>query len=204
MQLKNKFFSGLSLAAAVMALSAFTYAQDTKPETTQTDKPAHEHGDKRGFGGKRDHGQFGRGAFGGHMGRGGFGLRGLNLTDAQKAQIKAIHEANKPDGTIMQELRTIRESRKSGTPITAEQKARIQTLREQMRTKSQSVHGQIENILTAEQKAQLERQRTEMKARREEMKGRRDGMRKRFDDRRKDRKPGDTAKPTDPKKPITE
>ena len=45
-------------------------------------------------------------------------MHGVNLTDAQKAQIKSIREANKPDKAKFEQLKTIREAHKNGTAIT--------------------------------------------------------------------------------------
>lgn len=176
MSLKNKFFSILTVAIAVAALSTFTLAQDKTaptPDTTRVEKGMR--GEGRGDG----HRKFGRKGHGMH--RGGFGLRGVDLTDAQKAQIRSIREANKPDAAVMQELRTIRESRKAGTEITPEQKERMKALREQSRAKMKLVHEQIVGILTAEQKATIEKRRDEMK--------------QRFQDRklRRQQKPADAA-----------
>src|SRR5439155_4002597 len=115
-------------------------------------------GDQQGFGrsGHRGGGKFGgpMGRFGGPAGRaGGFGP-GITLTDDQKAQIRKIHEANKPDAAAFEELRTIMEARRSGT-LTDAQKSRVKELREQQAAKAKAVHEQIEAILTPEQKAQI-------------------------------------------------
>lgn len=111
-------------------------------------------GGRRGFGGHEMRGRFG-----------GFGLRGIELTDAQKGQIKSIREANRPDPAIHAELKAIRDSRKAGQQITADQKARLQAIREQRMNKARSVHEQILAILTPEQKTQLETRRNEMRQR---------------------------------------
>lgn len=184
MQLKNKFLTGAALAGAIALTATVSFAQETKTDTN-TDKAT-----KQAREGKRGgKGHFGRG-FGkrgmGQMGRmGGFGLRGITLTDAQKEQIRAIREANKPDQALRDELRTIHQSRKSGTDLTAEQKARINVIRDQMRTRQQNVRDQIMNILTAEQKTKLEQRRTQMQQRREQMKQKREEFRKQRELRKK-------------------
>ena len=117
--------------------------------------------DRKGFGkrhGKRGHGD---------------SLRGLNLTDAQKAQIKTIREGNRPDQAAITELRTIRESRKNGTAITSEQQARLKEFREQSMTKMKAAHEQMLAILTPEQKAQIETRKVEMRQRFEDRKANR-------------------------------
>jgi Spy/CpxP family protein refolding chaperone len=176
MSLKNKFFSVLTLAVATIAFSTIGFGQDKTTPTTPVapDKAVRpERPDRPGFG-RHEHGgkEFGhRGGPGGMMMR---GFRDLNLTDAQKDQIKAIHEANKPDESIMTELRTIHESRKAGTELTQEQKDRLKVIREQGRAKARSVHEQIMGVLTADQKAQLEKQREEMKQRMQEFRQKRE------------------------------
>lgn len=181
MAIKSKIFSGITMAAAVAAFSFAAIAQDpveTKPEGRQH---------KERFGGKRGEG-FGKGF---HKGKkkgfrggkhGGFGLRGIELTDVQKEQIKAIREANKPDPALREEMKTIMQARRSGT-ITEDQKARVQSLMAQQREKGESVRLQIEALLTPEQKQQLETQKAEreqrMQERRERMKQHRENFKNR-------------------------
>lgn len=168
MSLKTKFFSIITLAAGVVVFSTGAFAQDNKTTTTTTpDKVERrqkgEHGDRKeereGMRGHR-----GEGKMGGDMGM----MRGINLTDAQKAQIKSIREANKPDKAKFEQLKAIREARKNGTPITDEQKQQLKAFREQAEAKSKSVHEQILGVLTAEQKAQIQTRRQEMKQKMQE------------------------------------
>ena len=187
MSFKNKLFSVLTLAVAMVAFSVFTFAQDDKTTTTTTPTDKVDHAGKRGdreFGKRKG----GREGFEGR--RGGFGmmggLRGINLTDAQKAQIKSIHEANKPDPSVMTEMRNIMQAKRDGT-ITADQQARLKALRKQGFVKGKSVHDQILGVLTAEQKAQIEQRKQEMK--------------QRFEKRRQERLEKKTITTTD--KPIT-
>ncbi|HVF46927.1 MAG TPA: Spy/CpxP family protein refolding chaperone [Pyrinomonadaceae bacterium] len=163
MSLKSRFFSILTVAIAAVAFATAAMAQDT---TTPTTKDGVKKRDKGGMNrGGRHEGMRGR-KFG--QRGGGFGLRGITLTDAQKDQIKAIRQANKPDASVVAELKAIRDARKAGTAITPEQKARMKAVREQMRTKSEGVRQQILNVLTAEQKTQIEQRKQEMKQRRPE------------------------------------
>jgi len=170
MSLKTRSFSLVSAAVAIAAFATFSFAQDSKAVTPPPDKDKAERGFRHG---DHDKGEFGH--------RGGFGMRGmgmmrmfheLNLTDAQKTQIHSIMESNKPDPAIMEEMRTLHEAKRNGT-LTADQQARLTTLREQAQAKFKTVHEQIMNVLTAEQKAQLEATRAEMKARREEFRQKR-------------------------------
>ncbi len=170
----------------------FTTVSFAQEVTTTTDKVERQKGE-RGFG-KR---QGGREGFGGRHGKhGGMGgrmmLHGIDLTDAQKAQIKAIRDGNKPDAATMAELKAIKESRKAGTALTAEQKDRMKAFREQRQAKAKAAHEQILNILTAEQKAQIETRKAEMKQRFAERK-------LKFEERRKERdtKPASSEKPKD-------
>lgn len=167
MSLRNKFFSAVTLGAAVFAFSAIGMAQETA--ATTTDKTEKVKGEHRGHG-KRG---FGRGDFGGkrghHRGMGGkMGFfRFIELTEAQKVQFKAIHEANKPSQELREEMMTLRAAKRAGT-ITADQQARIDTLKAQAKEKHASIKSQIDAILTAEQKEQIEKRKVEMKQRMEE------------------------------------
>lgn len=165
MSLKNKLLSATTMAVAVVAFGTFASAQDTAaPSQDGVQKQEKRDGrwDRRGgkHDGMRRHG-------------GGFGLRGIELTDAQKEQIRVIREANKPDDATMQELRSIREARKAGGTITDAQKERMKSLHEQNRIKREAVQQQILAILTPEQRTQLEAQKAERQKRMEERKQRR-------------------------------
>lgn len=164
------------MAAAVAAFSFAALAQDqveTKPEGRQH---------KERFGGKGKDGfgkgfRKGRGMRGGK--HGGYGLRGIELTDVQKEQIKVIREANKPDPALREEMKTIMQARRSGT-MTEDQKARVQVLMTQQREKSELVRMQIEALLTPEQKQQLE---TTKAQREQHMQERRERRKQHHEDR---------------------
>lgn len=206
MALRSKFFTLFTLVFAVTAFSVFTSAQETTPATKEGDKKV-EKLERKGFG---RHGGFGRmgGKFGGRMGRmggmhGGMGMRGgpmgrmggmlgITLTDAQKEQIKAIHEANKPSQETIDQMKAFMEARRAGT-LTDAQKEQMKQFREARRTKMESVHAQVLAVLTPEQKAQIETRKAEMRQRMEE-------RRLRMQERRMNRQPGDARKP-EAKKP---
>ncbi len=161
MSLKNKFFSALTMSVALVAFSTFAAAQETT--TTDSDNTQKREWRK----GKRDGmGKGFRGGGGGMMMR---GFRDLNLTDAQKTQIRTIMEANRPDQGTMEEMKAIRQAKRDGS-ITAEQTERLKTLRQQSRDKGQVVQAQILAVLTPEQRQQLEAKKAEMKQKREERK----------------------------------
>ncbi len=173
MSLKNKLVSTFTLGAAVFAFSAIGMAQEVTTTTPAPDKVEKVKGDHRGHG-KRG---MGRGEFGGKFGRGGqrgmMGHRGMGmfrfieLTEAQKTQLRTIHEANKPSQELRDEMRTIMTAKRDGT-ITADQKTRLETLKAQGKEKRASIKTQIDAILTPEQKAQIETKKAEMKLRMQE------------------------------------
>ena len=183
MAIRTKIISTIALTFAVGAFSVFATAQTTETpaagDATKTERHERKGFGKRGEFGKRGgmrHG--GPGMRGRHGMRGGMGmLRGIELTDDQKAQIKAIHEANKPTGENKALFDTIRETRKAGGTITEEQKAQLKQLRDAQMAKMKSVHEQVLGILTPEQKAQLEARKAEMQQRREQFRQKRQEMR---------------------------
>lgn len=195
MQSKNRNLSIIALAIALFAFSTISFGQETKTETTKTDKATKAvRGEKRD-GAKR---QFGRAGFAGHRGmmarrimaRGrmhGFAMRGINLTDAQKEQIKGLRDSNKPDQAFRDEVRSLIKAKKDGT-ITADQMTRLKAIHEDGIAKRKAAHEQMQNILTAEQKATIESRKAEMKTRMQERKLKFEGIRK--------------VKPVDPVKPI--
>jgi len=173
MSLNKRFFSFLAVATVVAAFSAVSFAQEGKPEAPKADTTTKTQADGMS--------KIMRGAMLGRLGKRMHDLRALALTDAQKAQLKAIFEANKPDKAVFEELRAIHESRKAGADLTAEQKARIHAIHDQMRVKGQTVRDQIQNILTAEQKAEIEKRKTEMKGHMDKFRQKRDEFRKQRD-----------------------
>jgi len=160
MSLKNKFFSALTAAFALFAFSTFAAAQETPQNDTDNKQKREWRKGKRDGMGKG----FRRG--------GGFGMRGfrdLNLSDAQKEQIRQIREANRPDQGTMEEMKAIHQAKRSGT-ITAEQQERMKVLRDQAKQRGEIVQAQILAVLTPEQRQQLEVKKAEMKQRMEERK----------------------------------
>ena len=157
MSLKSKLLQGFTMAAAVVAFAGLTAAQETTaPKTGDTQKQ--EKPDGRGFGRHGGHGM----------------LRGIELTDAQKAQVKTIFETNKPDEATMQQMRSFRDARKNGGTLTDDQKAQMKAFRQQFRQKQEGVRQQILAILTPEQQQQLEARKADMQKRREEFRQKRE------------------------------
>lgn len=167
MAIRSKIFSSLTLVFAIGAFSVFATAQEST--TAPVDGTKVEKGDRK-FG-KRG----GRGMRGHHGGRGmGMGfLRGIELTEAQREQIRAIHQANKPNPTDFEALKSLREARRNGGTITEEQRAQLKELRQARKAKMEQVHQQILAVLTPEQKTQIEARKAEMQKRREEFRQKR-------------------------------
>jgi Spy/CpxP family protein refolding chaperone len=177
MSLKNKFMSTLALSGAVLAFSVAASAQEAAPQATDKTEKMYKrgaHGGKHKMGGRRGFG-----------GRGGFALRGIELTEAQKTQLKAIHEANKPSESLRQEMMDLRMAKRNGT-LTADQQARLDAIRAERKAKHESIKAQVDAILTAEQKQQIEARKAEMKQRMQE-----------FKEKRKERRANRTAAPVE-------
>lgn len=104
------------------------------------------------------------------------GLRGIELTDTQKEQVRLIRESMRTDEATRTEMRTIMQAKRDGT-ITDVQKARMESLRTQAMERQELVRIQIEGILTPEQKQILETRRVERQKRMEERKKIRDKVR---------------------------
>lgn len=144
------------------ALAQDTTTTPNQDKTQMPDRPQRQRGFRRG-----DRGPGFRGGMGGALGM----LRGIELTDAQKAQVKSILDANKPDQAALDQMTALRQARKNGTELTAEQKAQLKAARQAQAGKIKAVHEQIMNLLTPEQKAQLEQRRQEFEQRRQQRRG---------------------------------
>lgn len=178
MIIKSKFLSFLTIALGIAVFSTAAIAQDSTAGKTDKNK-ADKVSKGEGWGGRKMGRGFGpRWAMRGGMH--GMFLRQLDLTDAQKVQIKAIREANKPDPAVVMEMHELRKAKFEGT-ITPAQEARLNALRDQQIAKMRSVRDQINAVLTAEQRAKIE----ERKQMREQ----------RFKERMEKRKAEMTAKP---------
>lgn len=166
MSLKNKFFSVITLAFAIVGFTTFAPAQTTEQSTEGLQKQRKF--ERRAKGERGMH----KGMKGGR--HGGFAIRGLarlDLTDAQKTQIKGIFEsqrvANQP---FHQEMRSLIQKKRGGAELTEADKARFGEIRTQMKASAQQTHNSILSILTVEQRQQLEQMKQEMQKRREERK----------------------------------
>ncbi|MCB0711423.1 MAG: Spy/CpxP family protein refolding chaperone [Ignavibacteriae bacterium] len=115
--------------------------------------------------------QPGEGRCGGKGGPRGEGpLAALNLTDAQKEQVKALHEQFEQDNSaLLEQMKSLHDQAhdqmKSGDKEAAQQtREEMRGLGEQLREAREGLEQQVEALLTAEQKAKLE----ELKAQRGE------------------------------------
>ncbi len=168
MKANSKTFGLLALAtAALIAAAVVVFSQQQGPP------PGGPMG--RGMG----PGPMGPGFRGGPQGPGGpreglglFGPLGreLNLTDAQKTQIKSIQDSfRENDKALFDQLRALHEKQGDVTPGTfdeaafrsaAEARSKIQIELEVSHAKMMS---QVFNVLTAEQKAQIQAHHDQMK-----------------------------------------
>jgi len=138
---------GVGIGAIVLAMTAVVFSQNPPPRPDRPQGPP-----PGGFG---------------HRGPGGPGefgpLAGLNLTDAQKEQVKQIHESfDESTKALRDQMHALHDS-DNADPLSgnfdeaafraaAEARAKIQV---EMEVQHAKMMSQIATILTAEQKAQL-------------------------------------------------
>ncbi len=137
----------------VFGVAGVSAAQSSTTPKTRADSGYHRRGD-------RPDGQFRRGPGGGREGR-GFG-RDLNLTDAQKAQVKAIRQKYQPQNQALRDrakpfMEAARTARQKGDSVTF--RGNMEKARQVMQS-GQSIHTQelseIRAILTTEQQAKFD------------------------------------------------
>ncbi len=170
MSFKRKLISAATSTLAVVAFTTFASAQDTN--TNQGNDSTQKQEMREGRGGRG----FGkRGERGMHGSRHGGGdkmmlraLGQLNLSDAQKEQIRGISETFKTSTqTQREELRSLGMKKRDGI-ITADEQARFKEIRTQLKTSGEQMHNSVLTVLTAEQRTQLEQMKEEMKKRKME------------------------------------
>ncbi|MEZ5344568.1 MAG: Spy/CpxP family protein refolding chaperone [Pyrinomonadaceae bacterium] len=134
---------------------------------------------KKEFGKRGHHGKFGRGGKRGPRGgMMGMGFRGIDLTDAQKEQLKAIRTANREASKpLMEQMRAnqmeLRKLSEAGTFNEAAVKALAEKqgdLHAQMIVSKQKVRAESFAVLTAEQKAKLAQMKADFAKKMEERK----------------------------------
>jgi Spy/CpxP family protein refolding chaperone len=156
----KNLFGGAVLGLAILGGGSAASAQETQTQP-QTDKQWKHHRDGDGF---KRHGRHG----GGMRGMRTFGQ--LNLSDAQKEQMKQISDRHRESTKALREQ------------MFANKDSQDQTARQNLRTQYKAAHEQMRaemlNILTSEQKTQLEQFNEQRKQLREQ-------RRQQFEQRRK-------------------
>jgi len=109
-------------------------------------------------------------------GRGMMGFRSLDLTEAQKAQMKQIHERHSQTlRPLMEQIRAkrheIRQASQSGTfneALVTQKLTEIAPLEAKLQGEQFRVHQEMLSVLTPDQKAKLEQAREQFKSKRAE------------------------------------
>lgn len=167
----KSIFTRASLIIGLAALlTASAFAQTATPPQSGTEGEG-----RRGREGRMGRmgrmgrpGERGEGGGRGH-GMGQRALHRLNLTDAQRGQLREIEARyGQSFKTQHQELRQLMEVRRAGGTLTPEQEQRAQQLRTEARANGERMHAEILALLTIEQRDQLKRMREEGEARRKE------------------------------------
>lgn len=137
-----------ALILSVGACSATAFAQQTQPTTSgvSAQQPGRAGLQRRGM---RRRARMGRQR----------ALAQVNLTDAQKQQVRTIIQTQGQNtATQRQELRQLMQQWRTGS-LTPEGQTRAKELRQQLMESRKGVHAQMTNVLTAEQKARLQEMR---------------------------------------------
>jgi protein CpxP len=172
---------GLAGLSALALAAPVALAQTAGGEQSGQAQRA-ERGEHRGHrGGKRG----GRGEFGGRGGRFGGGLRGVELTDAQKASLKQLRQSfGERTKSLRDQLRAKREEvrqAESGTTfneqLAAQKLAEASGLQAKLMAEEFKLRQDSLALLTAEQRTQLERRRQQREQRRAERKAARQARR---------------------------
>ncbi len=170
MSLKRKIVSAVTFLFAAVAFTTFVSAQDTTTNpTNQNDSTQkQERSERRGFGRRG-----GMGKMRGDEEKGDDrmmmrSLGRLNLSDAQKAQVKSTMDNFKTSTqTQRDEMRGLAMKKRDGV-ITADEQNRLKELKTQMRTSSEQMNNSIMAILTTEQKTRLDQMKQEMRQKMEQ------------------------------------
>ena len=123
-----------------------------------------------GGGVKKERGLHGRGH--GRHGGGMRGFRNLDLTDAQKAQMKQIRESSHQNlRPLMEQIRAkrqeIRQANQDGSvneALVTQKLIEIAPLEAKLQAEQSRVHQQMLSVLTPDQKAKFDQQRAEFKS----------------------------------------
>ena len=171
---KFKTLTIASLSAVALA-APIAYAQSTATTQDQQQTTRGERRGGKGWGGQ--HEGFGKGGHrGGRGGMRGMMFRGVNLTEDQRAKIKTINESfRERTKSLHQELRAkrqeLRQASESGTfneALATQKLTETAGLQAKLMGERFKLRQEMQAVLTAEQKAQIEQKRAEMKAKRAE------------------------------------
>ena len=173
--MKSIFTRASLIIGLVAILSASALAQTTTPQQNDAEGVGRRGREGRmgklgQMGGRPgERGERGEGGGGHRQGMARRALRRLNLTDAQRGQLREIEARYGQSFKAQhQELRQLMEVRRSGGTLTAEQQQRAEQLRTEARANGERMHAEILALLTNEQRDQLKRMREEGEARRKE------------------------------------
>jgi Spy/CpxP family protein refolding chaperone len=164
MSVNRKIFTAMTLAIAVFALSTFVSAQDT----TKSDAPTSpvKEGKMRKRGGKGMNREFRGEGMHGRQGGHSFmrSLRGIELTETQKTQIKSIMESNKTAFQGQHEqMKALMLKKREGSLNDAD-KAQLEQFKIERKAAAEQMKITVTALLTPEQTAKL----AQMKAEREQ------------------------------------
>jgi len=164
---KSTFALGLGLALSLGAADLAAQQAPVRPDSAKPGARARGHGEHGGARGER--GPRARGEARGPRGDGAL-LRGITLTDAQKAQLKTLREQQRESFKANAEgrkkaMEDVRAARERGDT------AAVRKFRDQQRTQmTQQMERQtaaVRGILTPEQRSQFDKNVAEMKQRME-------------------------------------
>lgn len=162
----------IGISGIILTFSMIAFAQEKQTPPTSRDAPLKrerlERREKlqgRLEGLRRHGGGEGLGRRGSGMGN---AMRGIDLTPAQREQIRSITQ-RRLESTKLQreELFKLREKRIAGTS-SADDEARAKALHHEIRTAMQGIRDETAGVLTSEQKARIEEFQQERQARHEQ------------------------------------
>ncbi|MDQ3666457.1 MAG: Spy/CpxP family protein refolding chaperone [Acidobacteriota bacterium] len=173
-KLKTLTIASLS-AVALAAPIAFAQSTGSTQDNQQVNR-----GEHRGAHNKDGKG-WGRKGRGGHFGRGSKGMRGgmfrgIELTEDQKARMKQINDSfRQRTQALQQELRSkrqeLRQATEGGTfneALASQKLTETAGLQARLMGERFKMRQEMQSLLTAEQKTQIEQKRAEFKAKRGE------------------------------------
>ena len=161
------FACGMGVMAANGQEPQFPSAGQDNAVRAERQERVRERRERMGQRKRFDEGLAGERRMGRHAGAGRF-MRELNLTEQQRQQRRAIVE-RRLESTKAQreELQRLGDKRRAGT-FTAEDEARAKALHQELRRSMEGIRGEMDAVLTAEQRAKLDELKSERKQRMEQ------------------------------------